>query len=73
MNVDRLAVQDLLAEYGGLLDQGRYDDWLGLFAAECALYPAVIRAFAEGRIQQTGRRVTIASGTPACRPASGEE
>jgi len=37
-----------------------------VFAAECALYPAVIRAFVEGRIQQAGRRVTIASGTPAC-------
>ncbi|MDQ2787323.1 MAG: phosphoribosylglycinamide formyltransferase [Chloroflexota bacterium] len=37
-----------------------------VFAAECALYPAVIRAFAEGRIQQAGRRVTITSGTPAC-------
>ena len=35
MSIDRLAVQDLLAEYGGLLDLGRYDDWLGLFAAEC--------------------------------------
>jgi anthranilate 1,2-dioxygenase small subunit len=32
---DRAAVQDLLAEYGGLLDSGRYDDWLALFAAEC--------------------------------------
>ena len=31
----QLAVQALLAEYGGLLDLGRYDDWLGLFAAEC--------------------------------------
>jgi anthranilate 1,2-dioxygenase small subunit len=29
------AVQALLADYGGLLDLGRYDDWLGLFAAEC--------------------------------------
>ena len=35
MNVDRAAVLDLLAEYGGLLDLGRYDDWLALFAAEC--------------------------------------
>jgi anthranilate 1,2-dioxygenase small subunit len=35
MKVDRAAVQDLLAEYGGLLDLGRYDDWLALFAAEC--------------------------------------
>jgi anthranilate 1,2-dioxygenase small subunit len=32
---DRLAVEALLAEYGALLDLGRYDDWLGLFAAEC--------------------------------------
>jgi anthranilate 1,2-dioxygenase small subunit len=31
----QLAVQALLAEYGGLLDLGRYDDWLALFAAEC--------------------------------------
>jgi anthranilate 1,2-dioxygenase small subunit len=30
-----LAAQALLAEYGGLLDLGRYDDWLALFAAEC--------------------------------------
>ena len=35
MNLDRLAVHELLAEYGGLLDLGRYDDWLGLFAADC--------------------------------------
>lgn len=33
--VDRRAVQDLLAEYGGLLDLGRFDQWLALFAAEC--------------------------------------
>ena len=32
---ERLAVQALLAEYGGLLDLGRYDDWLALFAADC--------------------------------------
>jgi anthranilate 1,2-dioxygenase small subunit len=32
---DQLAVQALLAEYGGLLDLGRYDEWLALFAAEC--------------------------------------
>src|SRR4051794_14622016 len=32
---ERLAVQALLAEYGGLLDLGLYDDWLALFAAEC--------------------------------------
>ena len=35
MTVDRGAVHELLAEYGGLLDLGRYDDWLALFAAEC--------------------------------------
>jgi phosphoribosylglycinamide formyltransferase 1 len=44
-----------------------------VFAAECALYPTVIRAFAEGRIQQRGRRVTIAPGTLACHTTSGEE
>ena len=32
MNV---AVMALLAEYGALLDLGRYDEWLALFAAEC--------------------------------------
>ena len=32
---DQLAVQALLAEYGGLLDLGHYDEWLALFAAEC--------------------------------------
>ncbi|MCA1666085.1 MAG: phosphoribosylglycinamide formyltransferase [Thermomicrobia bacterium] len=37
-----------------------------VFAAECMLYPAVIRAFAEGRIQQTGRRVILTSDTVVC-------
>jgi anthranilate 1,2-dioxygenase small subunit len=32
---EQLAVQALLADYGGLLDLGHYDDWLALFAAEC--------------------------------------
>jgi phosphoribosylglycinamide formyltransferase-1 len=32
-----------------------------VFAAESVLYPVVIRAFAEGRIHQAGRRVTIAA------------
>ena len=32
---DRAAIQDLLAEYGALLDAEKYDEWLGLFAAEC--------------------------------------
>jgi anthranilate 1,2-dioxygenase small subunit len=35
MSLDRAAVYDLFAEYGGLLDEARYDAWLGLFAAEC--------------------------------------
>jgi phosphoribosylglycinamide formyltransferase-1 len=43
-----------------------------VFAAECDLYPAVIRAFAEGRVQQRGRRVTIAPGTPACQTSRAE-
>lgn len=35
MTTERDAVRDLLAEYGALLDLGKYDDWLGLFAAKC--------------------------------------
>jgi anthranilate 1,2-dioxygenase small subunit len=35
MTADRALIHDLLAEYGALLDQSRYDEWLGLFAAEC--------------------------------------
>ena len=35
MSGDRLAVHALLAEYGALLDLGRYDEWLALFAATC--------------------------------------
>jgi anthranilate 1,2-dioxygenase small subunit len=35
VSVDRAAIQDLLAAYGGLLDDGRFDEWLALFAAEC--------------------------------------
>lgn len=35
MNADRFAIHDLLAEYGALLDMAQYDEWLGLFAAEC--------------------------------------
>lgn len=33
--MEQLAVHALLAEYGGRLDLGSYDDWLDLFAAEC--------------------------------------
>jgi len=39
---DYIAVLALLAEYGGRLDAGAYDDWLGLFAAEC-LYSVMPR------------------------------
>lgn len=35
MTVDRLALYDLFARYGALLDAARYDDWLALFAADC--------------------------------------
>ena len=35
MPAARAEIQDLLAEYGGLLDAGHYDEWLGLFAGEC--------------------------------------
>ena len=35
MSLDRAAGTDLFAEYGGLLDETRYDAWLALFAVEC--------------------------------------
>lgn len=35
MKTDRAAVCDLLAEYGALIDLAKFDEWLGLFAAEC--------------------------------------
>jgi len=35
MRPDRLAVYDLLAEYGSLIDAAKFDEWLGLFSAEC--------------------------------------
>jgi len=38
MTADRAAIHDLFAEYGAHLDALRYDDWLGLFAAECSYY-----------------------------------
>ena len=33
--VERDAVLALLADYGGFLDEGRFDDWLALFAEDC--------------------------------------
>jgi anthranilate 1,2-dioxygenase small subunit len=38
MNDDLFAAYGLLAEYGFLCDAGKYDEWLGLFAARCAYY-----------------------------------
>ena len=35
MTADRIAVLDLLAEYGALLDLAQYDAWLDLFAETC--------------------------------------
>jgi anthranilate 1,2-dioxygenase small subunit len=32
---DHAAIHALLAEYGALLDAGKYDEWLDLFDAEC--------------------------------------
>ena len=36
MSADRLALYDLYARYGALLDAGAYDAWLALFASECS-------------------------------------
>jgi anthranilate 1,2-dioxygenase small subunit len=35
MKVDAPAVYALLAEYGGLIDAAKFDEWLCLFAEEC--------------------------------------
>jgi anthranilate 1,2-dioxygenase small subunit len=35
MKPDRAAVYDLLAEYGALIDAGKFDEWLDLFAEDC--------------------------------------
>jgi anthranilate 1,2-dioxygenase small subunit len=35
MKLDRAGVHDLFAEYGALIDEAKYDEWLGLFAEEC--------------------------------------
>jgi anthranilate 1,2-dioxygenase small subunit len=35
MTADHALILNLLAEYGALLDAAKYDEWLGLFAAEC--------------------------------------
>lgn len=48
MTSDRNAICDLLAEYGGLLDTARYDEWLGLFAAECRYHVAPRENYEQG-------------------------
>ena len=35
MTIEPGALWDLFARYGALIDAEQYDDWLGLFAAEC--------------------------------------
>ena len=35
MKADRIQVCDLLAEYGALIDIGKFDEWLDLFAEDC--------------------------------------
>ncbi|MGH7099070.1 MAG: aromatic-ring-hydroxylating dioxygenase subunit beta [Stellaceae bacterium] len=35
---DPLALHDLYARYGALIDAVAYDDWLALFAAECSYH-----------------------------------
>jgi anthranilate 1,2-dioxygenase small subunit len=35
MTIDRGLIFDLFARYGAFIDAARYDEWLGLFAAEC--------------------------------------
>ena len=38
MTLDRLALYDLFAAYGALIDVGDFDAWLALFAAECSYH-----------------------------------
>jgi anthranilate 1,2-dioxygenase small subunit len=38
MSNDLFDAHCLLAEYGALSDSGKYDEWLDLFAPECAYY-----------------------------------
>jgi anthranilate 1,2-dioxygenase small subunit len=35
MTIDHVAVYDLFAEYGALIDLAKFDEWLDLFAEEC--------------------------------------
>jgi anthranilate 1,2-dioxygenase small subunit len=38
MNTDLLAAYSLLAQYGFLVDSGKYEEWLDLFASRCSYY-----------------------------------
>ena len=38
MIADPLAVYRVLAEYGGLIDAAKFDEWLGLFAEKCTYH-----------------------------------
>ncbi|HZU90560.1 MAG TPA: aromatic-ring-hydroxylating dioxygenase subunit beta [Stellaceae bacterium] len=38
MSADPVAVWDLYARYGALLDAAQYDEWLALFAAACSYH-----------------------------------
>lgn len=38
MSADFLAVCDLLAQYGFLVDAGKYEEWLDLFSPRCSYY-----------------------------------
>lgn len=38
MTADRVALHDLFAAYGALIDAGEFDAWLALFAAQCSYH-----------------------------------
>jgi 3-phenylpropionate/cinnamic acid dioxygenase small subunit len=38
MSADLFAAYDLLAQYGFLVDSGKYEEWLDLFSPRCSYY-----------------------------------
>ncbi len=38
MSADLFAVHDVLAQYGFLVDSGKYEEWLDLFSPRCSYY-----------------------------------
>ena len=86
MKAERGAICDLLAEYGALIDMGKFDEWLGLFAEECRYQivprenfdrglPAALvfcdsRAMLEDRIRAL-REIQHSHRPPCHRPAAG--